>query len=553
MFFRPLAIFAALAAVALSAESRQHDVLVQFHPDKMSAGLRELSRHGVAVRRVLPIVRSAAVRLSPAQLERVRRSRLFRAIHDDSLVKQTMDDVTPAVGAQAAYRSGWTGSGIGVAVIDSGISTNADLPDVRYQKAFTPETVSQDVYGHGSHVAGIIGGRGANSSGSSFTRNFRGIAPGVHFVSLIALDRYGKGRESDVIAAIAEAIRVRRTYNIRVMNLSLGKPVTKRYTDDLLCSAVEAAWRAGIVVVVSAGNAGRNNALATDGYGTITSPGNSPFVITVGAMKPMGTATRSDDVLASYSSKGPTLYDHVVKPDLVAPGNKIVSVLSQDGRFRNSNIENCVPLNYYISGGHTQPGDKYFWMSGTSMAAPVVSGAAALLLQKDRSLTPDQVKFRLMKTAAKSFPLLTTSFDAASGAAYNLRHDPFSVGAGYLDIVAALNNTEKPTLPALSPKVRYNTAARTVEMRRDGYATSILWGDSTQPWHYTWGPGIVSGTSILWGDSVLWGDSLTSGFSILWGETIQQAHSVLWGDSILWGEGAVRAEADELLLKGDRQ
>src|SRR5205823_1533957 len=112
----------------------------------------------------------------------------------------------------------------------------------------------------------------------------------------------------------------------------------------------------------------------TQGYGTITSPGNDPYVITVGALKPMGTPTRADDVLASYSSKGPTLFDQIVKPDIVAPGNKVVSVLSLDGRFRNSNPENDVPYHHYMSGGTSQHGDYYYWMSGTSMASPVVAG-----------------------------------------------------------------------------------------------------------------------------------------------------------------------------------
>ena len=118
------------------------------------------------------------------------------------------------------------------------------------------------------------------------------------------------------------------TYNIRVINLSLGRPVFESYTVDPLCQAVEAAWKAGIVVVTAAGNSGRDNSLGTRGYGTIASPGNDPYVITVGADERQRHAYAYDDNVASYSSKGPTLIDHIVKPDIVAPGNSVVSVLA---------------------------------------------------------------------------------------------------------------------------------------------------------------------------------------------------------------------------------
>src|SRR5262249_36578636 len=155
--------------------------------------------------------------------------------------------------------------------------------------------------------------------------------------------------------------------------------------------------RNGIVVVVAAGNEGRNS--ATDGYATITSPGNDPYVITVGAMKSMGTPTREDDLIATYSSKGPTLFDHIVKPDIVAPGNKVISVLAAPGASLPVTYpQNLVPLSYYTNTGNSFS-STYFTLSGTSMATPVVSGAVALLLQVEPRLTPDQVKARLMKTA----------------------------------------------------------------------------------------------------------------------------------------------------------
>jgi serine protease AprX len=142
------------------------------------------------------------------------------------------------------------------------------------------------------------------------------------------LDANGAGYVSDVIAAIDQAIQLKSTYNIRVINLSLGTPVYESYKLDPLCQEVEAAWKAGIVVVVAAGNYGRSNTMGVNGYGTVASPGNDPYVITVGAMKTNGTNYRSDDSVASYSSKGPTAFDFIVKPDLVAPGNNVVSLMA---------------------------------------------------------------------------------------------------------------------------------------------------------------------------------------------------------------------------------
>ena len=154
------------------------------------------------------------------------------------------------------------------------------------------------------------------------------MAPRARLLDLRVLDRNGNGSDSFVIAAIERAIDLKNAYNIRVINLSLGRNIFESYSLDPVCQSVEAAWKAGIVVVVAAGNGGRNNDYGTQGYATIQAPGNDPNVITVGATKTNGTPGRLDDTVASYSSKGPTLLDHIVKPDLVAPGNRIVSLAS---------------------------------------------------------------------------------------------------------------------------------------------------------------------------------------------------------------------------------
>lgn len=180
------------------------------------------------------------------------------------------------------------------------------------------------------------------------------------------------------------------------------------YKTDPLCQAVEAAWKAGIVVVVAAGNEGRNNDFNTNGYALITAPGNDPYVITVGAMRTLGTVFRGDDLITSYSSKGPTAIDHLAKPDLVAPGNRLASLKGTFDLVSGTYPANIIPLSDYVNTTWTLASPSYYKLSGTSMATAVASGAVALLLGKDSSLTPDTVKARLMLTATKSFPSYST-------------------------------------------------------------------------------------------------------------------------------------------------
>ena len=303
------------------------------------------------------------------------------------------------INASAAWSQGLDGSGIGVAVIDSGIADTADMhgkkssyaSNVVYSQDFTGLGSAVDQYGHGTHVSGIIAGTGAKSKGSKYFYTFMGIADNVNLVNLRVLDANGAGTDSEVIAAIQTAIQLQSTYNIRVINLSVGRPVWESYKLDPLCQAVERAWKSGIVVVVAAGNFGRDNLAGTNGYGTITAPGNDPYVITVGAMNTMGTADRTDDVPASYSSKGPSIIDQVVKPDLVAPGNLIDSLYFAAETLNQEYPGFEVPCSLYVTNGTTSPSGSYYAMSGTSMAAPMVSGAAALMLEQNSALTTEIV------------------------------------------------------------------------------------------------------------------------------------------------------------------
>jgi len=414
------------------------NIIVRFAHKAQAQDHAAVSQLGGNLKLSLDVINSAAYSMPSQALQGLSHNPQVQYITADRRVASTLDYANPAVQAGIARQYGWDGTGVTVAVIDSGmLSSHPDLMDatgtsrVVYSQSFISEpSGTSDQYGHGTHVAGILGGNATQSTGAGYLHSFWGIAPKVKFVSLKVLDSNGAGTDSDVINAIQRAIALKDTYNIRVINLSLGRPVMESYTVDPLCQAVEQAWQAGIVVVVAAGNAGRNNSAGTFGYGTIASPGNDPYVITVGAMKDGKTVSRADDQMASYSSKGPTLLDGIAKPDLVAPGNRIISAIPASAVLTSLYQANNVPNNYYIAAGNAQPSNSYFELSGTSMATPMVAGAAALLLQQQPNLTPDQVKAKLMKTATKNFPSSTVTFDQTTGVAYTTYYDLFTVVAG---------------------------------------------------------------------------------------------------------------------------
>ena len=424
--------------------SSQVDVIVRYRSPLNIGQENLLTKIGALLKSELKLIQSVVYTVTRSQVESLAADPDVEYISPDRTVKNSLDYANPAVNANLAFSAGFTGQGIGVAVIDSGIQKKPDLDTnllllrlsrVVYNESFVKgDKRFEDMYGHGTHVAGILGGDGEKSTGSAYTRTFRGIAPGVHQINLRVLDANGVGTDSAIIAAIERAIQLKLLYNIRVINLSVGRPVYESHTTDPLCQAVEQAWKAGIVVVVAAGNEGRNNTFGNEGYGTIMSPANDPYVITVGSMKDMSTTSRGDDQIASYSSKGPTSIDHVVKPDIVAPGNRIVSLAASGNIAQASSLAlNLVPQSYYQrNGSSTAASSDYYMLSGTSMAAPMVSGAAALLIQKRPNLTPDQVKAILMKTATKTFPAMSVTYDSATNQTFTSRYDIFTIGAGYL-------------------------------------------------------------------------------------------------------------------------
>jgi serine protease AprX len=508
-------------------ESGMVTVIVQHRQMPTNAHLKTLQGLGATMKSKFPTIRAVTMRVPASMLEELAKDPNVAYITPDRQVSMTANPETEefatAVEADVAQaKFGLDGSGIGVAVIDSGISCYSDLRNasgvyrVVYSQSFLAgDNRTQDWYGHGTFVAGLVGGRGTSSGpANGYPAVYAGMAPNVNLIDLRVLDALGAGTDSSVIAAIQEAITLQSTYNIRVINMSLGRPIFESYTLDPVDQAVEAAWKAGIVVVVAAGNDGRY--APTDGFGTIGVPANDPAVITVGATLTMGTATRVDDEIASYSSKGPTAIDHIVKPDLVAPGNHLVSI--RDG---GSTLETVYPqFEVFSSNGNS----KYFVLSGTSMATPLVSGAVALMLQQTPSLTPDQVKARLMKTAWKGFGQFTQSTADSTGIVYANEYDIFTYGAGYLDIDAALGNTDLASGVALSPTAAFNAENDTVTIVNtsdpDFAGSSVVWG----------------ATSVVWGDSVVWGADQILSDSVVWG-----AASVVWGstavsgDSVVWG------------------
>ena len=498
------------------------DVIVQFTEAPTERHHQKVLSQGGMLRSSLELVKAGAYSVPAGSIGLLANDPEVVHISPNRKVNGMLDLTSEAVNASTAWRSGWTGKGIAVAVIDSGISNHPDLDNrIVYKQDFVGGG-TDDRFGHGEHVAGIIAGSGKSSTCPSCTRTLKGIAPAATLLDLRVLDQNGSGTDSSVIAAIQQAVSLKNKYNVRVINLSLGRPVYESYKQDPLCQAVEAAWKAGIVVVVAAGNNGRDNSQGTDGYATIAAPGNDPYVITVGAMKTMGTADRHDDLIASYSSKGPTLIDHVVKPDIVAPGNRVVSLLAATS-LSQVYPQNIVSRTYYQNSPATNGSNQYFMLSGTSMATPVVSGAVADLLQAQANLTPDQVKAKLMLTAYKTFPSSSVATDPATGTVYVSQYDIFTVGAGYLDMQAALSDSNVATGTALSPSVSYDPVSGFVYLATD---PSAVW-DSRAVWgaRAVWGTSEVDATRAVWGTTAIWGTSSLDGFRAVWGAR------AVWGSS----------------------
>jgi serine protease AprX len=274
---------------------------------------------------------------------------------------------------------GIQGQGVTVAVLDSGIAPNADLNAAHGIDILTGTTGLSDAGGHGTHVAGVIAGTGAALAGK-----WKGAAPLTRVLSVKVTNDTGGASYSSIIKGLQWVVANRQAQNIRVVNMSLGAAPVTSYKDDPLAAATELVWFSGVVVVASAGNAGSS-------ADAISVPGNDPYVITVGATNDKGTTKFEDDYVQWWSSRGPTRYDSLQKPDLVAGGTRVVSL-----RVPGSYLERRLGLSRVVD-------THYFRLSGSSMAAPVVSGVAALVLAANPTLTPNQVKY-VLKATARRYP-----------------------------------------------------------------------------------------------------------------------------------------------------
>lgn len=437
---------------------------------------------------------------------------------------------------------GHVGKGIAVAVVDSGIARHSAVSGrvvARANFVSWEADVAGDAFGHGTHVAGAIAGS-ATASARITSQFGGGSAPGVHLVDVRVLGRQGAGLTSDVIAGIDWVVANRARYNIRVISLALGHPVVEPTAVDPLGRAVARAAAAGIVVVASAGNYGRTS----DGapvLGGITSPGNAPQALTVGALDTLGTADRGDDRVADFSSRGPTRFDMIVKPDVVAPGTRLVS-LSADG----SHLATAYP-QWHIAGTGS---NAYMRLSGSSMATGVVAGGVALLLEANPALTPAQVKTALQ---------LGATFVEGGGLVGG--------GAGSVNFAAANRLAASGLVPSVLRRVdnllgtsagsTFHDTGRLIDRLydRSGIRTlnlldlGALFAEAPEPdlLNVLGLRNLLAGTPanrLVWGEVAEW----SSSYYLVWGNTIQSPSGqyLVWGNNehtnssyLVWGNTVV--------------
>ena len=280
-----------------------------------------------------------------------------------------------------------TGKNIGIAILDTGISLVEDFCSpsnrvIAFKDFINGRKNPYDDNGHGTHVAGIASGNGTMSN-----KKYMGVAPKSNIISIKILDKNGQGTPISAIKAMEWILKNRHKYNIRVVNLSIGTQDKSLYVP--LMNAVNSLWKSGIVVVAASGN-------NIDRSFKITIPGINPNIITVGSYedfcikKKFGTQS-----FIYYERNFLSALKPFSKPDILAPGENIVSVMAPDFDFSQKGREDFVPIN-----------KNYIAMTGSSMATPIVSGAVALLLEKEKNITPQMVKEKLIKTSFKGNSIL---------------------------------------------------------------------------------------------------------------------------------------------------
>jgi serine protease AprX len=479
-------------------------------------------RIGGTVHRRLGIINSYVADVPNPALNALVRNPLIARIELDRPTSATMERTGPTIGSTSVRQVfGYDGTGVGVAIIDSGVTSwHDDLADAaggqrveRFVDFVNDQTSAYDDYGHGTHVAGIIAGNGFDSSGAR-----SGIAPNARVIVLKVLDHTGSGSISDVIAALDYVVAHRSDLNIRVVNLSVASGVYESYNSDPLALAARHAVEAGVVVVAAAGNFGRD-ASGHFVYGAVTAPGNAPWVLTVGASSHMGTIDRSDDTVASFSSHGPTAIDATAKPDILAPGVGIESLSDPSSTFYMTQAP------YLLAGTIATTYLPYLSQSGTSMAAPVVAGTVALMLQANPLLTPSGIKAILQYTAE-----------------LKSKYDPLTQGAGFVNAYGAVTLARYLAVPSGAYPWASEWSRRIIwgnhmisggRIRSDANAfqSSVVWGAVATP----------DGQAISWGDLCDSADCSDDTSIGAWGITCTDATcgngvwSSGWARNIVWG------------------
>jgi serine protease AprX len=382
----------ALAEVAAKQPAKHVEVIVQFSSGTSPAEGRALVRDaGGKVTRELHIINGLGAVMTARQAAILQEQTAVRGVSLNARVEKTgtpnpsalASSYNASIRADKGWADGYTGKGVGVAVIDTGIQ--GDLPDFRTSETDSTSRVIatavvnpaassvDDTFGHGTHVAGLIAGNGANRpAGDPLQGKYSGVAPDANLIAVKADDGHGNASVLDVIDGLQFVVDHKTDYNIRVANLSLRSTVAESYRTDPLDAAVEQAWFSGITVVAAAGNDGS----VADAVSY--APANDPYTITVGGVDDMGTQSTGDDKLATWSSRG-TSQDGFQKPEVVAPGAHMISTIPAGSEYTSL----CVTC--MVDG-------EYFKVGGTSMAAGVVSGEVAQLAQKYPEYSPNQLK-----------------------------------------------------------------------------------------------------------------------------------------------------------------
>ena len=362
-------------AVKVSSDEPCRVILYTKEYEKCKSMLDEM---GITVAAEIPLIQGCIVEFPSSMLKKLAGMKRVRYIAADLDVKAQMNIASQVVRVNEMHKAGITGRGVGVAILDTGIYPHPDFTVPRSRIAAFLDIVNgksspYDDNGHGTFVSGVAAGSGYASSGI-----YKGIAPDASIISIKVMDSQGNGKSSDVLTALQWISDNYNDYNIKVVSMSLGSVAGDFNRDDAMVKGAETLWRRGITVVAAAGNEGPDP-------GTITVPGISPVLLTVGSIDDKRTVTLADDTIPDFSSRGPVLSR--VKPDIVAPGVNIVSV-NADREYAPGRKLNRLSKNYTV-------------MSGTSVSTPLVAGIAALMYQKYPSWSPDMIKQQIMRYASR--------------------------------------------------------------------------------------------------------------------------------------------------------